>query len=300
MKKFARWLVHLYPGEWRERYEEEFVATLEESPATFAVLLDVALGALDARVRPQVSDRRLRMVVRLRGSVLAVLWGWVGIVVAGVGFQKMTEYDDFVRAARESVWVGFSFDAVVAGAILALVSVLAGGLPVALTALQGAITEGRRDVPLLFCAPLACLGLFVGYVLLVTKVVYPEIHPIGLHSPLNVAIFLSIAGAFVLAAVASVWAISAAVYRAELDEAPLRFALYPAASAALAMGVVLVGTLAWGLALRARTPGLFTGDGGILSTNTAATWVAILAVMAVSTVVAVHAVVRGFSARGVD
>lgn len=297
MRRIARRLVRLYPEAWRERYEEEFIAALEESPATIAVLLDVVLGALDAQVRPQVSDRRFRMVVRLRGSVLAVLWSLVGMVVAGVGFQKMSEYGDFVRAARESAWVGVSFDAVVVGAILALAALLAGGLPVALGAIRGAFVERRRDVPLLFCAPLVCIGLFVGYAFLVTKVVYPAVHPTGVQSPVNVAIFLSIVGAFALAVVVSAGAVSTAVSRVELGEAPFRFALYPAALATLAMGVVLVGTLVWGLALRALTPGLFTGDGGLLSTSTTVNWLAILAVMAISTLVAARAVVRGFSAR---
>jgi hypothetical protein len=49
----------------------------------------------------------------------------------------------------------------------------------------------------------------------------------------------------------------------------------------------------------AQAPALFTGDEGILATPTYATWLAIVAVMAVSTVVAVAAAVRGLCARNV-
>ena len=76
------------------------MALLEESPASVGDMCDVALGAMDAWMNPQVvsetSGGRLLMVARLRGSVLAVLWAWALLVMVGVGFQKMTEYEDFV------------------------------------------------------------------------------------------------------------------------------------------------------------------------------------------------------------
>ena len=116
---------------WRERYEEEFVALLEQRPASVTDLFDVALGALDAWLRPQAaSERRTVVLDRMRKSVLVVLWAWVGLVVAGVGFRKMTEYEDFVRVARENALVGAASDAVVIGAVLALVAVVVGGVSV--------------------------------------------------------------------------------------------------------------------------------------------------------------------------
>ena len=87
-------------------------------------------------------------------------------------------------------------------------------------------------------------------------------------------------------------AVSVAVSRCEIGARFYGFALIPAA---LAMGVVLVATVVWGLALRARAPALFSGDGGILATPTAATWLAIVAVMAVCAASA--GMVRGLHAR---
>jgi hypothetical protein len=46
-----RTLLRLYPRNWRDRYEEEFVALLEQQPATFAACADVAFGAAIARCR---------------------------------------------------------------------------------------------------------------------------------------------------------------------------------------------------------------------------------------------------------
>jgi hypothetical protein len=293
-------LVHLYPRAWRERYEEEFVAMLEQSGISITDFFDVALGAMDAWSRPQVLYKgRLVMAAMMRGSVLAVLWAWVGLVIAGVGFQKMTEYDDFVEAARGDTLVGVSFDAVVVGAVVALAAVAAGILPLAFAALRKALAEGRKDVPLLLCVPPLCGAGFVGYVLVLTRVIEPAVGSIAAQGAVDVALFFSLVGVFLLAALASAAAFTAAVRRVETGGRTLRFALYPAAVAAAAMVVVLVGTTVWGVTLRAQAPALFSGDEGILATPTYATWLVIVAVMAVSTAVAVVAAIRGLRARNV-
>ena len=41
----ARWLLSLYPAEWRDRYGAEFVALLEDSRLTWSVAFDVVAGA---------------------------------------------------------------------------------------------------------------------------------------------------------------------------------------------------------------------------------------------------------------
>ncbi len=300
MSRLIGWLVRAYPRAWRERYEEEFVAMLEQGPVSIRDLFDVTLGVVDAWLRPQVVyEGRLAMVDRMRGSVLAVLWAWAGVVVGGVGFRKLTEYDDFMLAARDNALVGVAFDAVV-GAVVALAAVTVGGAPVAYAALRKALSEGRKDVPLLLCMPVLFGAGFVGYVLVLVRVIYPALGPVAVHGTINVALFLSLVGAFLLAALASVGAVTAAVGRVEVGGRILRFALYPAAVAAAAMAVVLVGVTVWGLGLLAQAPALFSGDEGILATPTYATWLAIVAVMAVSTVVAVVASIRGLRVQNVS
>jgi hypothetical protein len=276
------------------------MALLEESPGSIGDVFDVALGAMDAWMKPQevseTSGGRLLMVARLRGSVLVVLWAWALLVVAGVGFQKMSEYDDFVRAARENAVVGVAFDAVVGGAVLALAAVLIGGAPIGFAATRRALAEGRRDVPLLLSVPPLSLAAFVGYVLVLTKIIYPALGTLAVHDAVNVALFLSVAGAFLVAAVVSVAAVSAAVGRSGVGERHFRFALASAAVAAVAMVAVPAGTVIWGVALRVQALALFTSDNGILATPTYATWVAVVSAMFLSCCVAVVAVLRGLSA----
>jgi hypothetical protein len=53
--RLTRILVRLYPASWRERHGEEFAGILEERTAGPRLVLDVALGALDARRREHMT-----------------------------------------------------------------------------------------------------------------------------------------------------------------------------------------------------------------------------------------------------
>lgn len=133
--------------------------------------------------------------------------------------------------------------------------------------------------------------------LVLVKVIYPSLGRLAVHDALNVALFVSLTGAFLLAAAASVAAVSVAVIRCEIGARFYRFALFPGTLTALAMGVVVVATVVWGLALRAQAPALFSGNEGILATPTIASWFVIVAVMAACACAASAAMVRGLRAR---
>ncbi len=46
------------------------------------------------------------MISTLRRSLLTIFCAYIGFILAGWAFQKMTEYDDFVDAARTHSIVG--------------------------------------------------------------------------------------------------------------------------------------------------------------------------------------------------
>jgi hypothetical protein len=46
------WMLRLYPQAWRDRYEEEMTALLEQHDVTLATQFDLLLGALDTRLNP--------------------------------------------------------------------------------------------------------------------------------------------------------------------------------------------------------------------------------------------------------
>lgn len=83
-------LVRLYPSAWRARYGTEFEALLAERPPSARDRIDIVLGAVDARLSPQVDStrvtRRAHMTDRLAGAAaMAGGLAWcVGYVAGGV------------------------------------------------------------------------------------------------------------------------------------------------------------------------------------------------------------------------
>ena len=75
------------------------------------------------------------MINRIRRAETAVFCAWAVFVVAGLLFQKLSEYDDFTGASQTYPVIGASYVIIGVGALVALLAVLAGGLPLALSAL---------------------------------------------------------------------------------------------------------------------------------------------------------------------
>jgi len=90
-------LIRLYPTAWRERYEPEFVALLEERPPRARDVVDIIRGALDARIHPELLQNAAEAAMRGRGlrragglaAVGGVLWG-----LGGLGFHGAPYIDN--------------------------------------------------------------------------------------------------------------------------------------------------------------------------------------------------------------
>ncbi len=70
-------LLRLYPGAWRERYEAEVLALLEQARLGRRARLDLVRGALDARLH---TPSRLPAVAALMSGAM---WTIAGVVVVG-------------------------------------------------------------------------------------------------------------------------------------------------------------------------------------------------------------------------
>lgn len=296
-----RLLLRLYPAAWRARYGEEFTALLEDQPLTPRIALDTLLGALDAHLTAMWSHGgRLHVMNKLRSSQIVVFCAYICFVVAGMGFQKMTEYDDFA-AARSHTLVGVTFGVVVAGAALSLLAVLAGGVPLALAALRFAWERKRWDIALLLSTPALALAVLLGYGAFLLYVVNNGAAQFSRSAQTGVSLrdkvfFALLVGGFAVAAVVSTWAVCSAIRRAEISASLFRFARVPALVTAVVMLAVAVATLLWGLGLRGVDPGLMSGNDGVVATNTTLSWLTIVAVMGLASVVALIASLRGLRA----
>lgn len=70
---YALSLLRCYPRAWRERYEEEAIAVLEERPATLRTLFDLLLGMLDAYLHTHLfTERKFVIMQQARNSQLNV------------------------------------------------------------------------------------------------------------------------------------------------------------------------------------------------------------------------------------
>lgn len=293
------WLLRLYPRPWRERYGVEFGALLEDCSLSPFTVFDVMVGALDAHIAPpDITGRILRMLQQTRRSAITVFCAWIAFVVAGLAFNQMIE-DDIGSLNSAHTAIAAAYYILMAAAVIALLAVLVGGLPIAFAVLRRAFTERRRDVLLLFAVPPISLAVW----LLWTWIIATKIAPVG-NDPAHYAIpgllLLSWIGLFVLAAIASTAAVSLAIARTDVAPGLFRFALGPATVATLAMVVMLGAVVAWGLIVHSAEPAYLSRNTGpvAIQTSVSTHLIGEIAVMLVATLIAVAALIRGFRAPG--
>jgi hypothetical protein len=294
MKRSKRWLLYLYPQAWRARYADEYLALLEACPFSLWTLWDVCLGAIDAHLHLEtLTGRMFPLMNKLRMSAVIVFCAYIGFVVAGLGFGKMVEYDDFTELLHDNTGVAISYYALYTGAFVALAAVLVGGVPLAVAAARDAIAKKRWRLLALFAVPPVTLALWVGDVLLAVAR-NPNPAPV-LSRPLSQRILeaLHLIGVFGLAAVLSTAAVCIIVVRSDISEKLFRFARIPAIVATVAMVVMFVAVLAYGVIGNAADPALFAGNDGLMATNTTLTLTVILAMMAIASIIAIAALIRG-------
>lgn len=290
------WLIWLYPTRWRERYGDEFAALLEQIPFSFANLLDVLLGALDAHLNIQFSGRFSKMLETLRKSTVTVFCAYIAFIVAGMGFGGLADDSPFGPANRTYPSLGLAWTVVEIGAVVALMAAVIGGLPLALAVIRGAFAGKRRDVLALLSTPLIALAVLVIFAFGVTTFLPPD--PSGSLSRYQPLLALSLHGLFALGAAASALGVSRAVVLSELDERPFRFAVIPAVVATLAMVMMLIAAVIWGLLARGYEPAAFdSGSYGYYGSQTIVSWIVVILLMVAATGVSASAAVRGLQAR---
>ncbi|HLY32592.1 MAG TPA: hypothetical protein VKQ36_16340 [Ktedonobacterales bacterium] len=234
------------------------------------------------------------MTNRLRASAITVFCAYIAFIVSGIGYQKMTETPIQTGIQDAHPALSISFLLVEIGAVVALLAVLVGGLPLAFAALRYSLAARRRDIPLLFGVPVVAFAALVGYVNLISLLHLAGSHPANTGPTPHDRIYASgLIALFVLGAIASAWAVSQAIARAQLGDSLIRFTRIPAIIATLAMALMFVSVVVWGLGLLANDPQMFNGGDGVLATNTAISWGVLIVVMGIATLVAIIGLVRG-------
>jgi hypothetical protein len=289
------WLVRLYPAGWRERYEDEFVAMLEDARPSLTNYADILLGALDARLfLSDATGRTLSMLIRYRAANIAVFCSWIVFVLAGLALNGMLDDSAYVPLMRERADLHTAWLTLQAGAVISLLAVLAGGLPIALAVWRNSPAQRRWFLVPAICLVLVAAPVAIAVILTVTGVVKPVTAP---PSWGHTAV-ISYQILFVLCAVASTYAVTRAVQLGSVGEETYRFALIPAIVTVGAMALMLGATVVWGLLASAALPDAFYRAPGAWPSNlTFASWLIVVIVMTLATAVGAIALLRGFAAR---
>jgi hypothetical protein len=292
------WLVRLYPAGWRERYEDEFVAMLEDAQPSLTDYADILLGALDARLfLRDATGRTLSMLTRYRAANVAVFCSWIAFVLAGLALNGQLDDSPYVPLMRERADLGGLWLVLQAGAVISLLAVLAGGLPIALAVWRNSPEQRRWFLIPVICFLLVVAPVAIAVILAQTGV----LHPVTTPPPWTHSALIAYEILFVLCAIASTYAVTRAVQLGSVGEEAYRFALIPATVTVGAMAVMLGATVVWGLLAGAALPAEFYRTPFAWPSNlTFVTWLLIVAVMAVATTVGAIALLRGFAARSSD
>ncbi len=312
------WLVRLYPSEWRERYGAEFEALLEECLHSPLDLLDIFLGAVDAHLGTfsEANWRLWNMVNKLRTTLLIVFTAYIAFVIAGmslVGLVDDSPAADLMKAGNPGLH--YTWMAIAAASAIALLAVIAGGMPLAIVLLRQAFSSSRRTMKLMLVPVFAFLALVL-YGLFMVSVGLGWVHIPGIARVVSSAEFplgnkLMMGGfmlLFILGAVASVVAVWKAVIGLEAGTGPeaggrwnsprtYQFAFVLAGVATLAMLVMLAATLLFGWLASSAVPSWFPSNLGLLLSNTAASYAVTVTIMVLATALALYGMARGFSAR---
>jgi len=313
------WLTRLYPPSWRNRYGAEFEALLEECLHSPLDVLDVILGAFDAHLQllngENINWRLLNMLNKLRSTVLMVFASYIAFIIAGISLVGVLDDSPMVPLMQTDPAPAFMMAVIRIASVLALLAVIIGGMPLAITIIHHALASDRANIKLLLVPVIsfALLVLYFGIVFLIgtgkiqiagiVQAVQPNNFPLG-----NRLLLVGLMLIFVLGAIASTWAVWKAISHTDIEQASFhpigrtvninlyKFAYFPAVVTSVSMVVMAIATIVWSKMVFSALPQVFSGNFGLWQTSTQPWIYGIIAVMVISCVTAFFGVARGRSA----
>jgi hypothetical protein len=319
--KVRPWLTRLYPRPWRERYAVEFDALLEQCLHSPLDIVDVFLGAVDAHLQlfygENVTWRLMNMLNKLRTTLLIVFTAFIGFIVAGFSLLGLADDSPMVPLMNTKPALQAAWTTIQIGSVVALLAIVIGGLPLALTTIRRALAPSHRGLGLLLVPGVAFLVLviYVGfmYTVAIGRIhlpgVLPTVQPGEAFPAGNRLLLAGLMLVFILGAIASTLAVWRVLSSTEVEQETFRaagrtltveiysFAYVPAVVATGAMLVMLAATVAWGWLAFSALPEVYSGNFGPWQTSTQAWYFGIVALMVLCTLAAFYGLRRGRTAR---
>jgi hypothetical protein len=315
LSKVRPWLTRLYPRLWRERYGTEFDALLDQCLRSSLDLVDIVLGAVDAHLQLMKGEnlnwRILDMLNKLRTTILIVFSAYIGFIIAGFSLVGLADDSPMITLMKTYPVLKASWMTIQIGAVIALLAVVVGGLPLALTVIRQTWRGNKRSLRLLVVPVIAfmALVLYLVFVFSVTtgriyipgivKVVSPDNFPVG-----NKLLIAGIMLVFILGAVASTWAVWKVISGTDVEQEKFKtfgkilsikiynFAFAPAVVTTTAMVIVLIATIAWGVMAFTSLPDIFYGNYGVFLTSTQVWFYGIVILMGLCCAAAIFGLMR--------
>ncbi len=301
-----RWLVRLYPRPWRERYGEEFDALLEECLHSPLDVLDILLGALDAHfdLSQETNWRSMNMNNKLRTAILMVFGAYIAFIVAGMSVYGFADDSPFIPMMQTNGTLHLAWTTLQVGAVVALLSVVIGGAPLAWTIVRRALTAKRSDLRLLF-VPLCA---FLAFVLYIVAMDYLAFHSRVLNPPTTSTahtLMWGLISIFLVGAIASTLAVWKVVSRTDVEQGTLpllgdtrpiklyEFAFGPAVIATMSMLAMFVASIIWFWQAFSARPDLLAADMGPMMTSSRGALAFTLILMAAAVSLACYGLLRG-------
>ena len=251
--RLADALVRLYPEPWRERYEDEMLALVEDDPPGLRGLATILIGAMGAHLRPQRGWRAGAPTATLmRLSIGALFACWILISLAGIGFAKETEGFSPAESSHPLLAVGRF--AIMTGAVLGSIAVALGGLPLLWHGLREAARRRDRVLAGLIASPLIAVALFAVFTAFLIALAPARRGGFPATFVLEILVPFTLAGH--ACALVCALAPKAVMRRSSPPASLLRLACWAGQGLALAMFAVGGGLLLYVAALWQVAPGL--------------------------------------------
>jgi hypothetical protein len=289
VRRLLRW----YPPSWRARYEEEYVAFLEDrlddAPFTWRFRSSVAFAGVRERCYQSgaVGTRSTTATQRRTGSLI-VLVAWSVVTIGGAALAKTAEQFPSALAARSRVVAEFAYNATAVAGIAGTLLVVAG----ALIATPGFVrfvraqrwVEVRRVFWTSIVATTTLVVVTLGLTLWAHRLTSAQRNGTdGLYS----GMFLVFV--FVVVVSIALWARTCVAIASRIDFTPreLRWESGVAFGVSLTSIVVISSTSVWWIQMGLRAPWFLEGTSrGIVASLTSAQLLAIMIPMLLGTLLA--------------
>ena len=303
----ARLLTSLYPRGWRRRYGPEFEELLAMSRGDLRTLADVAWSALLEHI---LSLRGMNMN-RLPRSLATISCAYLAVIAAGLNLNATTDDSSLATAMQTHPDLSAAWTMIEMGSIVALAGAIAMLLPLLAAALRFALSEKRSDILLRLLAAPAAAAVFDAWMAgaffalgghwapapwaivgdWTASADWPSLQVRWMVGSITAGLALLLLMATSICVYQAIErtrfeGVRFTVLRGQVTFDPLRWARVPGMVTAVAMLVMTVGVLAWGVIANLDAAVAFHGYFGPLHTTAFVSWAGSLCVFALSSVIA--------------